>query len=154
MSGGILNAGSIVNGVGGQGAGTFKIIGNNSLINLTSGYTQDSLSTLALDINGISTINAGGLASLAGGLDISFLATPSPGQTFDILQYGSLSGTFDTFDGLVDSPLGADSVSLGIDYGVNGDTVQVSVISVIPEPSSSSLLLAGLLGGVCRRSRR
>jgi len=152
MSGGVLNAGSIINGSGSNGR--FNIIGDASAINLLTGYTQSSTGTLDLDINGISTINAGGLTSLAGGLDISFLATPSLGQTFDIIQYGSISGTFDTFDTLVDSPLGADTVSLGIDYGVNGNTVQVSVLSVVPEPTSSVLLLAGLFGGVFRRSRR
>jgi len=131
ISGGILNAGSIFNGIG--STGRFNIIGEASTINLGSGYTQSSTGTLDLNIgSSISLIDASANVSLAGTLDVEFASTPSVNDTFDIIDYGgSLSGTFDTFDTVVDSPDGPDSVTLSIDYGSgSADKVVLTVTAV------------------------
>ena len=155
ISGGILNAGTIINGSG--GTGTFHVIGNAGSIN-TVGYNQSSTSTLELDINGISPIDASGNVSLDGTLDVEFTSTPTVGQTFSIIQYtGNLTGTFASFDNLVDSPLGPDSVELAISYGFgNDDQVQLEVISAVPEPATIGLLIFGCVAilPIIRRRRK
>src|SRR5690606_21232083 len=44
---------------------------------------------------------------------------------------GALTGTFSAFDNLVDSPLGADTIELSIDYGAGfGSAVVVTVDNI------------------------
>jgi hypothetical protein len=85
-----------------------------------------------------------GVLSIASGvsLDISNLSGGSfaPGQSFDIMDFGSVSGTFAN----ISLPGGA----------ALWDTTQLyttGVISVVPEPAAASLLLASALLGVRRR---
>lgn len=141
ISGGTLNAGRVYCGT--AGTGRFKVIGNAATINLTgsagTSYSQNSSSTLELDIGaGISPISAGANVTLDGTLDVEFTVTPTVGQTFDIITYGgTLAGTFGTFDTLVESPLGANTVNLSIDYGSgSGDKVVLTVDSVV-EPDTT-----------------
>ena len=130
ISGGTVNAGAIING--NEGAGTFHIIGGDATIDVGS-YAQNSRSSLRLDAGGaISPIRASENVSLAGALQISFANTPAVGDEFLILTYaGQLTGKFDHFDRLVDSPAGSDSVELAISYGSGSDDrVTVRVVSV------------------------
>ena len=163
ISGGTLNAGRVHNGV--AGTGTVHIIGDAATINLTgsagTSYSQNASSTLELDINGISVIDAATNVSLAGTLDVEFTATPNNGEMFTIIDYdGTLSGTFGTFDNVVDSPLGADTITLSIDYGSGtNDVVKLTVesggLDPVSTPEPSALILATLsLVGLCVRRRR
>ncbi|MDZ4820308.1 MAG: PEP-CTERM sorting domain-containing protein [Planctomycetota bacterium] len=95
-------------------------------------------------------MNLGGNASLDGILGASFTTVPILGQQFPIINYtGTRTGTFATFDSLVDSPLGPDTVQLSIDYGTG--TNSSVVLTVVPEPSTC-VLLAGL--GLLMLARR
>jgi len=164
ISGGTLNAGRVYNGANESGAGTglFHIIGDAAAINLTgsggTSYSQNAASTLELDINGISAIDAAADVILAGTLDVEFLVTPTIGQMFTIIDYGgTLSGTFGTFDNVVDSPAGADSITLSIDYGSGtNDAVVLTVTdapAAIPAPAALPAGLAMLAMLATRRRR-
>jgi hypothetical protein len=75
-------------------------------------------------------------------LDVAFTATPSLGQQFTVMNYGgTLAGAFTTFDNLVNSPAGVDSVSLAIDYGTG--TNSSIVVTVVPEPAAIGLISIG-----------
>lgn len=144
ISGGNLNAGSIITGFNNQDPqpGTFKIIGGASTINLDRAYVQSSAGTLEVEIDGsISPINAATDLSLAGTLKVEFASTPGVNDTFDLITYGgTLSGTFDTFDTVVDSPEGPDSVTLSINYGSGqADTVSLTVTAVGGDNTSPTL---------------
>jgi MYXO-CTERM domain-containing protein len=110
-----------------------------------------------LDINGISAIDAAGNITLAGTLDVAFTAIPTAGQMFDIIHYGGIrNGMFSSFDNVVDSPFGPDTVTLSIDYGSGSDdTVRLTVESAVPEPTTFGLLaaIALVLAPVTRRRR-
>lgn len=139
----------------GTANGTFRVIGDGATsISLGNNYTQHNGSHLALEIDdGITPINVSAAASIAGSLDVLFTQTPSLGEVFTVMNYGSLAGTFTTFDSLVDSPLGADTIGLGIDYGTGtSSAVTLTVISV-PEPGSLCLMVFALSTGVMYRLR-
>ena len=95
-------------------------MGGAPTINIATNYDQRANSSLEVVIGatGISPMNLGGNAILDGIFGASFTATPSIGQTYTIMNYGgTLTGTFGTFDSLVDSPMGPNSVQLSINYG-------------------------------------
>lgn len=140
-------------GTGGGSFGTFRIIGSAPTISIGKDYTQrkDSKLDVVIDAGGISLMNLGGNAILDGILSASFTTVPTIGQEFQIIKYaGTRTGTFASFDSLVDSPLGPDSVQLAIDYG--SGTNDVVKLTVVPEPSS--ILLLGSLGLVLLARRR
>jgi hypothetical protein len=135
----------------------FQVIGDAATIGAVD-YIQYTASTLELIIsNDISTISATGDALLNDTkLDVEFSATPTVGDIFTVFDYdGSRTGTFSTFDNVVDSPLGADSVGLSINYGDGADdTVKLTVTSVVPEPSTFVLLAIGGVVGLLLWWRR
>lgn len=151
ISGGSLNVANtnlgVLNGAnvaGGGGFGTFRIIGNAATITVGKNYDQrkDAKLDVVIGPGGISPINLGGNAILDGILTASFTTIPSIGQQFPIINYvGTESGTFATFDSLVDSPLGPDTIQLAIDYGAG--TSSSVVLTVVPEPAAF-VLLGGL----------
>jgi probable HAF family extracellular repeat protein len=73
--------------------------------------------------------------------------TPQAGQSFDLLDWGSASGSFDSIDAsalLLPAGLGLDTSHLALDGSV-------SVVAV-PEPETWALMLAGMgLGGWAKR---
>jgi hypothetical protein len=146
ISGGSLSVAAtntgVINGTTtGGGAGIFRIVGSAPTINIATNYDQRAGASLEVVIGatGISPMNLGGNAILDGILGASFTATPSLGQQFTIMNYtGTLTGQFATFDSLVDSPLGPNTVQLSINYGAG--TNSSIVLTVVPEPSAFVLL--------------
>jgi hypothetical protein len=128
ISGGTLNIANTNPGMligalaaGGGAAGTFRVVGSAPTINVGSNYDQRANATLDLVIGatGISPLAVTGNALLDGILSASFTSTPTVGQEFTIMNYGgTLTGTFPTFDDLVDSPAGPNTVKLSINYGL------------------------------------
>lgn len=116
-------------------------MGSAPTVTIGTNYDQRAGASfeVVIDAGGISPMNVGGNVLLNGILGASFTATPSVGQQFTIMNYtGSLTGQFTTFDSLVDSPLGPDTVQLSLDYGAG--TNSSVVLTVIPEPSTLALL--------------
>lgn len=139
----------------GTSTGTFKVVGNSATsIAITGDYKQYANSNLSLDIGtGVTPINLTGSATLGGALNVSFTTTPSVGQQFPIMNYGgALTGAFSTFDTLVDSPAGTDSVLLSISYGTGSNSSVV--LTVVPEPVSLTLFATMLPALLVRRARR
>jgi hypothetical protein len=137
------NAG-IVNGnstdqVAGGGFGIFRVVGSAPTINIATNYVQanDARYETVIGATGISPMNVGGDINLLGALGVTFTATPSMGQQFTIMNYGgTLTGTFGTFDILVDSPMGPNTVQLSLDYGTqSASSIVLTVDSLItPAP--------------------
>ena len=174
ISGGTVNVGALVNGSG--GTSTLHIIGDDATITSTAtgpniaGFSMfnNFNSTLKLTIDeGISLIDASagtvGISAPGSGnrtptLDVEFSVTPEVGDVFDIIKYGTLQDPrWDTFDGIVDSPRGVDTVTLAINYagGANGDTIQLEVTRVVPEPSTMVMVVAAVVAaGVFSRRRQ
>lgn len=153
ISGGSLtvaadNAGVLVGTPSNTSTGTFRVIGDDATIDIGTNYVQNAPSALELEIDsGISAINVVGDATLDGVLSVLFTEMPSLGQQFTIMNYGgTLTGAFSTFDNLVDSPMGADSIMLSIDYGIgsNGSIV----LTVVPEPGTLALAALSMLAFV------
>jgi hypothetical protein len=159
ISGGSLavantNTGVINGATSGGGAGVFRIVGSAPTVTIGTNYDQrqDASFEVVIGAGGISPMNVGADASLNGILGASFTTVPSLGQQFTIMNYGgSLTGTFATFDSLVDSPLGPDTVQLSIDYGTG--TNSSVVLTVVPEPSTYALVCGFGLIMLVRRNR-
>jgi T5SS/PEP-CTERM-associated repeat protein/probable HAF family extracellular repeat protein len=84
------------------------------ILTVLQDYTQDSMGELLIELGGTSpgefdVLDIGGAASLNGNLQVDLIDpfTPSAGDVFDILNWGSLSGTFET----VNLPTLADGLS-------------------------------------------
>jgi len=148
-----VNSGVAVGVAAGTANGTFKVVGNGpSSISITGDYRQFAGANLTLEIgSGITPINLSGNATLGGALNVSFSSTPTPGQQFTIMNYGGTqTGSFATFDMLVDSPLGPDTIPLSISYG--SGSASAVVLTVVPEPALLTLLAAVPLALLVNRS--
>jgi len=157
-----ISAGSLdINGsliVGRNAPGTFHIIGDGATIEV-DGYKQTAASTLELDINGISAMNVDGAVTLAGLLDIEFLATPDYGEWFPII----INDGTDAVNGFfTDMPEGAmfrvpgAPMQLTISYTANFDGGSIGndvAIQAVPEPATLTLLGLGGLGALLRRRK-
>lgn len=160
ISGGSLtvagnNLGVVNGSVAGNTTGTFRIVGSAPTVTIGSNYVQNPGSKFetVIGASGISPMNIGGNATLNGVLGVSFTATPTLGQQFTIMNYvGTLAGAFSTFDNLVDSPQGPDSVLLSIGYGAG--TNSSIVLTVVPEPSSIALVICNCSLGLLMFRRR
>jgi len=129
------SAGVAIGIAAGTASGTFKVVGNApTSISITGDYKQYVNSNLTLSIGaGITPIDLTGNALLGGALNVSFTTTPTPGQQFTIMNYGgTLTGNFTTFDALVDSPLGPNTVPLSISYGTGSAS---SIVLTVNAPN-------------------
>ncbi len=93
-----------------------------------------------------------GMATLAGTLDVDLIDgfTPTPGESFTAISYGSYSGTFAEINGL---DLG-DGLVLVPTYTDDSLILTVEPSAVVPEPTSLVLMALGLAGaGVVARQR-
>lgn len=163
MGGGsALGSGDVIvkngGGLGGSGTvGAFVTVQNGGTIspgNSPGTLTVDSLafdpgSTLTIELAGVADSLFDQLiiendATLGGILDVSYFDTftAQNGDLFTILQAGNLNGEFDNF-------IAPDSQNWQVQYDTINNRVQ---IGVIPEPSTVSFLVLGLLG-VLRRKR-
>jgi hypothetical protein len=117
----------------------------------TNKLTLRSSDLLAIELSALTNtgdrmrIGTGGTGTLALDLGaslnvVNLAGSFAPGQSFDILDFGSITGTFET----INLP-GEDSQW---DLSKLYTTGQ---ISVVPEPAAAGLLLAGALLGVRRR---
>ncbi len=96
-----LAEGSFTGAVSNQGSLGF--FGAPSIITITGNYTQSSAGTLDADLGGTSLsqydqLQVSGTATLAGTLNVDLLSsfTISPLEEFQIVTYGTVSGTFTT----------------------------------------------------------
>jgi hypothetical protein len=161
ISGGALNVAASNTGINngalsGASSATFRIVGSSPTISVGASYVQKAGATLDLVIDGggIGLIDLGADATLDGSLSASFTTVPLMGAQYHIIKYaGHETGTFASFDSLVDSPLGPDSVQLSINYG--SGTNDYVTLTVVPEPESLVLGGVGLaLLSLSRRRRR
>jgi fibronectin-binding autotransporter adhesin len=117
VSGGFIygNAAGITNGTQGTLIGNFDLTGGTinpgdgikkiGDLNITGTYTQSGAGILNIDLDGTTTgkwdvLNVSGAAAVGGTLNVDALTgfTPTNGETFDILNASSVTGTFSTVD--------------------------------------------------------
>jgi hypothetical protein len=127
-----LNAGQFYPG-GLQGTGQLTVSGS---------YLQTPTSSLNIGIGGTvgtqyDQLNITGTANLAGTLNISLANgfTPSLGQSFQILNYGSSTGNFQSISGLQFAP----GLRFDVQYNPTNITLTVVANSTTPAPAVSSL---------------
>ncbi len=114
VSGGFIygNAAGITNGTQGTLVGNFDLTGGTinpgdglkkiGDLNITGTYTESGAGVLNIDLNGTTpnttydVLNVSGAATLGGTLNVDALTgfAPTSGQMFDILNAGSITGTF------------------------------------------------------------
>lgn len=152
---GVLRAAGVVNGSIAN-AGTLAPGNSPGTLSITGDYTQDASATLAMELGG-TTMGSGydhlaitGLATLSGTIQVELYNgyQPQMGATFDLLDWGSIDGTF------------AQVTLPGLQPGLSWDTSnlytrgELSVV-LVPEPGALCLLLAGagVLLGRQRRAR-
>jgi fibronectin-binding autotransporter adhesin len=100
-TGGTLHVGTFQGSLGNSG-GTLAPGTSPGLTEVTGDYTQGGAALLEIEIFGADPawydrLHVAGKATLAGTLDVRLMDdfTPSSGDTFDILDWGALSGEFD-----------------------------------------------------------
>jgi len=175
LSGGTLTAANIVNNdtfsfIGGtlsvgtftgdltNSGGTLAPGGSPGLTSIVGAYTQDASGTLLMELGGLvpqtdyDVLAVSGLLTLGGTLETVLYEgfNPQVNDTFDILNWGSISGTFDTVNlPTLSGDLFWDTSEL---YTTGALTV---MIPEIPEPTSLLLLGSGLIGlGMVPRRRK
>ena len=120
------------------------------LINVTSDWDISGI-TSSFNIDITSLTNPGNIAGLADGFDYSGKAYLDPYESFTILSFGSLTGTFDASEfNLLTGNFANSKVDWNIDI-VGNDLVLNAVF--VPEPSSAALLGLGGLALMLRRKR-
>ena len=153
----VFAAGSTVSGIGSFENvvfdGTYSPGNSPAITNLTNGQFS-SASSLLIELGGTQpgtqydrVVDSGVLTLLGGTLNValynSFL--PSLGDSFEILQYGQLSGDF----GTVIYP----TLSGGLSWERTTSATAMT-ITVVPEPSTYAMALAGLACGGWQMWRR
>ncbi|MDZ7620675.1 MAG: hypothetical protein U1E05_27040 [Patescibacteria group bacterium] len=118
---------------GGSSVGTSFIDGNYTLASGTWDMQFDGSNSMSDLVQVSGALNLSGATAL----DVGLLSAVTPGQTFVIASYGSLTGQF-SVENLSALPNGS-----FVDYAYLGNSIAVTII---PEPSSL-LLLACLLAG-------
>lgn len=96
-SGGLLSINNLV-----SNRGTIRA-GAGSVVSVGGNLPQNAAGTVAVEIVGLTTnqfgrITAAGTAILAGALNVQFAGgfTPAAGDSFQVMTYAAVSGTFDT----------------------------------------------------------
>lgn len=146
----VFAAGSTVSGIGSFEnvvfSGTYAP-GNSPAITTLAGGQFASSSALVIELGGLQpgtqydrVIDSGSLNLLGGTLDVVLFNgfVPSLGDSFEVLQYGQLSGDF----GTVSYPALADGLSWE-----RTTSATTMAITVVPEPSTIAMALAGIACG-------
>jgi len=161
LSGGTINALQVdVNGGSLLGTGVVNatIVNNGGIVSpglspgiltLNGDYTQDAAASMVVEIGGViagtdyDVVDVLASCVLDGTLDVALINgfTPGPGDSFEVLTCGSLSGEFAMIDGVA---LGGGLV-LQPQYGANSLMLLVEAAAVPALPSGALLLLGGLL---------
>ncbi len=143
FTGDLVNTGGIL--APGNSPGLTSIFGD---------YSQNIDSTLQIEIGGLlagefDILDVVGVLNFGGTLDVLLYEgfNPLVGNTFDILNWGSITGTFD----YINMPTFSEDMSLMYtwDFSSLYTTGEISVASVmpaVPEPSTIILLGIGLVG--------
>ena len=133
--------------------GTYSPGNSPAITNVTNGQFA-AASSLLIELGGTQpgtqydrVVDSGSLALLGGTLDLVLYNgfVPTVGNSFEILQYGQLSGDF----GTVNYP----ALSGGLSWERTISAVAMT-ITVVPEPSTRASLLAGLACGGYTMFRR
>ena len=122
-------------------------------ISVTNDWDISAITT-SFDID-ITSLTSGNIAGLADGFDNTGLSYGGLYESFTILSFGSLVGTFDAAKfNLVTSNFANSGVGWSIDL-VGNDLVlsAINTVSAVPEPSSTALLGIGGLALALRRKR-
>jgi T5SS/PEP-CTERM-associated repeat protein len=140
------------------GPGTVQFNGTHSpgasaaLVSFGGDVIYAPSATLQLELGGLvrgtgyDALDVTGNLTLDGTLNIVLIKNlrPAPGNTFNLFNWGTVSGAFDT----INLPL------LGGDLGWNTSQLYVDgTIAVIPEPQCTALLIAATLGLMRKKSR-
>lgn len=142
INGNVANGGVLTPG---DAPGTLTINGN---------YTQLSTGTLMEEIASFdpgifSNLQISGLATLDGTLDIDLLDgfMPTAGESFEIMEFGSLDGEFSGIDGA--------NIGDGLQFEIFYDPHDIRLVAAQTTPEPESFLLLGiglfLLAGFSRR---
>ena len=153
----VFAAGSTVSGIGSFENvvfdGTYSPGNSPAITDLTNGQFS-SASSLLIELGGMQpgtqydrVVDSGVLTLLGGTLNVALYNgfMPSLGDSFEILQYGQLSGDF----GTVIYPTLSDGFSWARTTSATAMT-----ITVVPEPSTYAMALAGLACGGWQMWRR
>ena len=155
-------------------SGTVNISGGTGILTDKGAYTQNSAGALGIDIGGKTVfdhLTISGAASLNGALNVAEISgfTPTVGETFDIMNFASKTGTFSSCNGhsggstcTINSTEhfmveyngtnvtllvvnGASPVTLGAISGATGWASSAQAARPAPEPSTLLMLSSGLL---------
>ena len=166
---GTLEVTGLIDIQGGTFGGGGMIIGNvrNSgetspgsspgLLTINGDLELAPASTFLAEIDGVTPVDeydvldVSGTATLAGSMEIILAPdyAPADGRTFDVLIAGTILGEFDTV-----VPPGRADLIWDVDYlldPTDDDMVRISV-TVIPEPSTLLIAIAGIVAIVRRRN--
>ncbi len=122
--------------------------GTAGSLNITGGVTFNSTSAVNIDIGGTTAgsnydqLAISGAAALDGVLNVSLISafTPTAGNTFSVVTFGSSSGNFDSITGL------AVSNSLVLDPVLNATNLTLTATTATVQGTSSGETLNGTAG--------
>ncbi len=137
--GNLINSGGIVS----PGSSGHRLTIDPNAFGGTGNYTQGSAGELLIELGGIATgefdvLDVNGFATLDGTLDVAFVMgfTPTVGQTFQFLEYGSRSGTFGSLNSQ------SAGVAYSVTYNPNGALL---TITAVPEPGMLPIIGSAVL---------
>jgi hypothetical protein len=139
VGGDLINSGAVLSP--GDGVGMMSVMGN---------FSQGIDGVLAIELAGSDNydlLDIQGSAEFGGALDVSLLGgfQPSLGDEFDILNFSSASGSFDT--------MSLPELASGLQWDMS-NLYAAGNLTVVPEPAGILLLVCGsfVFGFIRRRS--